>query len=348
MRAVITMIDGINEIKNISMKKAYERKCNPLILDKMQAAELGQEPNYLLISPLDRSPQDLDLLGMSQGDAFHATRVPGQPLPSPEDSPFLFAGPGSYFSDFQNKQGIIITFEMEESSHIISKSLENIANHPDLSGIPIIGLEVDYDKGRASLIAHGHGRSYESETNLLSCLTQPNQIDEKTLSILCSDSRVRPPNTPEGMSMSIQSLGGFIPSYSSESAEAHQLDLFLHDWTEKHRDSLRILIIAHGAFEGEGTHCGAAQSSLEHVSSDNTYLNQVLTKINVDVNSSRTEIDSTPEERAISMANTTKTNLMTYPSIQRMINQGLDITEAVQILIMDTVTNVLSEFEEAN
>ena len=105
------MISLLNEIRNLSQKKFNERKDDPDLFSKMQTALMGQEPKFLLISPINRSAQDLDLLGFEQGDVFNATRVPNMIIPISEQSPFLFGGPASYYAQFPKHDGIIVTFE---------------------------------------------------------------------------------------------------------------------------------------------------------------------------------------------------------------------------------------------
>lgn len=217
----------INRIVEISEELSRERRKDPDLVSRMEIALQGQFPQYLMISPINRGSQDLQLFGMAMGDAFHGTRVPGMPLLAPERSRILYGGPVAYNQEFPDKRGVILTFEQDEPESTIKESLDNLTRHPDIKGIPAIVFRVDYEQGRARIMVHGKGRNYELENRLLSRLRRPESLDTSTLVLSCSDSRVRPPVTPQGIPMAIQTLGGYVPKYSGADDETLQLAAIL-------------------------------------------------------------------------------------------------------------------------
>ncbi|MGY5854123.1 MAG: hypothetical protein RTU92_11190 [Candidatus Thorarchaeota archaeon] len=339
----------LNELTNISKANRNKREENPKLLEKMNAAELGQDPDYLLISPINRGAQDLDLLVVEQGDAFHATRVPGHPILVSELSPFLFGGPAAYYSYFDHRRGVVATFEQDDPLDLITESIDNIAKHPSLTGLPIIGLRVDYDRARASLVVHNKGRSYANENLLLSRLAMPQEIDPNTLEIICSDSRLRPPTTPSGLPVSIQTLGGYLPPYSVEQmGETYQLDSFFTDWLTDEPFNKQIVIVAHGSFVGEGASCGAATELLSPDTHPDNTLNMVLQSMRANISPYESSPLKHVEDSARSIAEATKRNLTTYPAFVGAITLGADFDDLVKVVLMDTVTNeIILPNEEA-
>ncbi len=337
----------LDELADISKENRAKREENPKQLERMQAAESGQDPDYLLISPINRGAQDLDLFVVEQGDAFHATRVPGQPILVPELAPVLFGGPAAYYSYFDKKRGVVATFEQDDSLDIITASIDNIASHPSLQGLPIIGLRVDYERARASLVVHNKGRSYEDENLLLSRLALPQKADENTLEIICSDSRLRPPATPSGAPFSIQTLGGYIPPYSvKQSGETYQLNSFITDWIADEPFDKQIVLVAHGAFASAGASCGAATELLSPDTHPDSTLDMVLNAMRLNIKPHQLANPRHAEDSACNIAEAAKRNLSAYPALAKVRTIGVDLDELIQIVLMDTVTNEIIPIED--
>ncbi|MHA1768919.1 MAG: carbonic anhydrase [Candidatus Thorarchaeota archaeon] len=330
----------INEMIDLSEKVADKRKKDPSLIERMESAAQGQSPRFLLISPINRSSQDLELLDMEIGDAFHATRVPSVALPPPTKSPILFAGPASYNHGFAEKRGVILTFEFDEPLEIIRESIENLAKHPDLRDLPVIALRVDYDRGEARLTPHGKGRDYAGENWVLSRIQKPSHLDENTLVLICSDSRVKPPLTPAGLPMAIQTLGGFVPPYFSEDDESALLNAFFERWLRLDESTRHILIIGHGAFKTEGPPCGAAKASLEPSNVTSGLLRSVIQQIDDEASAFEESQPASPEDRVVALASAIRHNLLSYPAVRRYIENAHD--DLIGSLFMNTVTNVLS------
>ena len=330
----------INKLVNISQKLADERKKDPELLARMESASLGQAPRFLVISSIRRSSQDLQLLNMGMGDAFHATRVPNQPLLFPDIAPHLFKGPASYHKLFPGKKGIIVTFDEAESEVIIRETITNITRHPDLDNIPIIALKVDYNSVRASLIPHGKGRDYKTENWILSRIRKPDILDDDVLVLICSDSRVHPPHTEKGVPMAIQTLGGYVPMFTGYDDETRQLNSFFENWLSGSPVEREILIVAHGNFEGEGPSCGAATISLNPNEAPSNTLYAIVKDLHNAAQQFESESPNTPEERVKSLCHATRHHLMSYPSIFTAYKSGL---LSIDYLFMDTVTNVLHQ-----
>ena len=329
----------INRIVDLSEKLSDRRKKDPALAERMEVAAQGQSPRFLLISPINRSSQDLQLLDMYIGDAFHATRVPSKELMNHRRSPVLFGCPASYNYGFSEKRGVILTFEMEESPEIIRDSIENLAGHPELNDLPIIALKVDYDKGEARLAPHGKGRDYEAENWILSRITKPETLDENTLVLICSDSRVHPPETPQGLPMSIQTLGGFIPRFSGHEDETEQLNEFFGKWLERASEP-RVLIIGHGAFKTPGPPCGAGNASLTPDTVKSEILHPIISQLSEAASNFENEPPRTAEERVVSLSSAIRENLLSYPSIIEYLSRTN--ANLIDTLFMNTVTNVLS------
>ncbi len=329
----------INKMVELAEELSRERRKDPELASRMELAAHGQFPRFLLISPINRSAQDLQLFGMIMGDAFHGTRVPGKPLLPPRKSPFLFGGPAAYNRDFPNERGVILTFEYDEPDAVIRESLDNVVLHPDLKGIPVLAFRVDYELGRARIIPHGKGRSYETENQMVSHLRRPDEIDAETLVLLCSDSRVHPPETPYGLPMAILTLGGYIPKYTGLDDETLQLNEFFTEWLSSDSISRHILIVGHGNFEGEGHSCGAAQASLNPTSVKNQFLFFVVAELQSATKQFESPTSENAEERVKSISLAIKEHLLSYPAVRKYANTHL--SDFIDILLMDTVSNTL-------
>jgi carbonic anhydrase len=335
----------IDRIAQLSEKTAEDKKNNPETAERMRIAKKGQAPRFLIISPIHRSSQDLQVLRFAQGDAFHATRVSGFPLLFPEAEMHLFAGPAAYNRQVPEKTGVILTFDMDESMDIIRESIDSVSKHEDINDIPIIVLRIDYVKGTARLVPHRFGRNYEIENYILKRISQPNVLDDDTLVIVCSDSRVVPPVTPNGVPMAIQTLGAHLPVYNPDNEETLQLNEFFKEWLSNDTRERRIIAVAHGNFEGEGHHCGAGSASLHPETVHGKYLKDVIDNIVHDAGPFESEPAQTAEERVISIGNATLSNIRSYPAVQDAIENGAAHDEFMRILKMDTVTNIVSPYD---
>lgn len=334
----------LNELVQHSNKLAEEHRKDPAFAARMELASQGQFPKYLLISPITHSSQDLQVFNMNMGDAFRATRIPGHALPTPKLSPFLFQGPASYNHDFPDQKGVIVTFEKEESLEIIRETIDNICLHPDLQGLPIIAFQVDYQTGRVRLIVHSKGRSYEYENRLLAHIRRPDQVDNDTLVLICSDSRVCPPITTHGHPLSIQTLGGYIPAFTEKPDETEQLNEFFEKWVSSTDNPKQIVIVAHGNFEGEGPSCGAGIGSLDPARIRNPSLKLVMEELNRAARDHETHPPESPEERVITLSKVTRAHLLTYPAIA---DAHSVFQLAIDELVMDTVTNTLHQLDDS-
>jgi len=330
----------INKLVEMAEKLSEERKKDPELSARMDEAAQGQAPRFLMISPILRSSQDLQLFDMKMGDVFHGTRVPNKPLLHPSQSPVLFSGPASYNHEFPDRRGVILTFDHEEPEDIIRESLENVSKHPDLDELPVIVFRVDYENGRARIIPHGKGRDYEAENWLLSRVKRPDEIDTNTLVLICSDSRVHPPVTPRGLPMAIQTLGGYIPPYTGLNDETLHLNNFFEDWLSQEERTRQIIVVAHGNFEGEGPSCGAGTASLHPDDISNKTLRSVIVELDNAAKPFESVPPNTPEDRVKSLSSAIRQNLLTYPAIK--INTNSKSSDFISILLMDTVSNVLT------
>jgi carbonic anhydrase len=334
----------INKLVEIAVKRSEERKKDPELSARMDEAIQGQAPRFLMISPIKRSSQDLQLFDMKMGDVFHGTRVSNKPLLPPTQSPVLFAGPAAYNQEFPEKRGVILTFDQDEPEGIISESLENVALHPDLDELPIIVFRVDYEQGRARIVVHGKGRNYEAENWLLSRINRPDPLDSDTLVLICSDSRVHPPVTPKGLPMAIQTLGGYLPKYTGSNDETLQLNMFFENWLSRENGFQHIIVVAHGNFEGEGPSCGASTASLEPEVIPNKILQSVILELENAARPFESNPVITPEDRVKSLSSAIRENLLTYPAVRTVTDSKP--FEFIKILLMDTVSNVLSTTED--
>lgn len=324
-------------------KLAEGRKKDPELSARMDEAAQGQAPRFLMISPITRSSQDLQLFDMKMGDVFHGTRVSNRPLLHPSQSPILFAGPASYNQEFPEHRGVILTFEQQEPESIIRESLENVTKHHDLDEVAVIVFRVDYENGRVRIIAHGKGRDYEAENWLISRVQRPDELDTDTLVLICSDSRVDPPITPRGLPMAIRTLGGYLPPYSGKNDETLQLNDFFEEWLSQEKHSQNILVIAHGNFEGEGPSCGAALDSLNPVNIPNKILQSVIIALENAAKPFESIPAKTPEDRVKSLSSAIKQNLLSYPAINTVVSSKSP--DFISTLLMDTISNVLATDE---
>ncbi|MDH4212791.1 MAG: hypothetical protein OEV85_02620 [Candidatus Thorarchaeota archaeon] len=330
----------INQIVELAKELSNERRKDPELVSRMELAAHGQFPRFLLISPIDRSSQDLQLFDMVMGDAFHGTRVPRMPLYPPDKAPFLFGGPAAYNRGFSNERGVILTFELDEPEAIIKDTLDNLVLHPDVKGIPILVFRVDYELGRARIIPHGKGRNYEAENYLLGHLRKPDKVDTDTLVLICSDSRVHPPETPSGLPMAILTLAGYIPRYTGSDDETHQLNEFFSEWLSTSSSSKHILIVAHGNFEGEGHSCGAAQESLDPTNVKNSFLRYVVSELQLVATQYENHILKSAEERAKTISLSIREHLISYPAVKEFADTNP--SDFIDILLMDTISNTLT------
>jgi carbonic anhydrase len=330
----------IKKIVRIAEEASGGMRTDSELASHVEATVQAQFPRFLMISPIDRSSQDLQLFGMVRGDAFHGTRVPRMPLLLPASSHFLLGGPAAYNREFPKERGVILTFEQDEPEEIIRESLDNLMIHPDIKGIPIIAFRVDYELGRARIIPHGKGRNYEAENRLLAHLHRPDVVDENTLVLMCSDSRIHPPSTPQGLPMVIQTLGGYIPKFTQRKDETSQLNEFFAEWLSTKSNPRHILIIVHGNFEGEGPSCGAALASLNPDSVKNPLLNSVITELQMVATQFEDHSPRNAEERVKALSLAIKENLLSYPPVREFVNANP--RGFIDILLMDTVTNAVS------
>ena len=330
----------INKLVEIAEKLSEERKKDSEFLDRIGKAAHEQAPRFLIISPIRRSSQDLQLFNMKMGDVFHATRVSNKPLLPPNESPILFAGPAAFNREFPEKRAVILTFDIEEPEAIIRESLENLILHPDLEGLPIIVFRADYEQGRVRIVPHGKGRDYEDENRLISQVNRPDELDTHTLVLICSDSRIDPPVTPRGLPMAIRTLGGYIPQYTGLEDETLYLNNFFEDWLSQKEGTQQILVIVHGNFEGDGPSCGAGMASLSPADISNKMLRSVLVELENAAKPFEPVPANTPEDRVKSLALAIRQNLLTYPAINtNPISKTVDF---IRTLLMDTVSNVLT------
>jgi len=335
----------LNRIATISEHLARTREKDPELKRLMDIAAQGQSPRYFIISPIDRSSQDLHLLQFQQGDAFGGTRVPRMSLPSPKESPILFAGPAAYTSNFPERDAIIITFEQNEVADTMERSLDSINKHPALAGVPIVALKIDYLSGDVEIIQHEYSRALEEEESVLKRVDHPNYLDNSLLTVLCSDSRIRPPESPLGVSMSIQTLGAFVPKYDSNITESLQLDTFFSRWLSDGDNEKQILVVIHGNFEGMGPSCGAGCASLELDAIEDSHLHFAICALCESVENLEQVCAKDPEERVVNVGRATIENLSSYPAIQNHEESLRGDNQFIEMMKMDTVTNVVRQID---
>lgn len=335
----------IRKLSKISEAFANERRNSPEALKRMEEASRGQSPDLLVIPSIRRGMQDIQLLGIKQGEAFFGTRISGFPLMEPDYAPTLAASPIAYNCKFPNNRGILLTFERNEPDELIRQSIDAVSSYPGAEGVPIVGIRVDYDSGRGRIVVHGKGRDCGLENQLLSRFSIPNPLDDLLLVVLCSDSRIQPPSTSAGAPMVIRTLGGYVPPFSGSDDETRQMNAFLSDWLSSRPDEKRMLVMAHGSFEGEGPSCGAGMASLAPAEHPSSILEMAILSLAAAAGQFEEVPAKTAEERVLSIARATKRNLFCYPAVSSLEEQGLELEALVDIALMDTVTNIVSERE---
>lgn len=324
-----------------SKQLAGERERSFKLKTRMEAAAKGQNPHILMISPVHKSGQDCSLLGLGQGDAFWATRLPKASLLGSEESSFLFGGPAAYFGHFSGTLIAAITFESDEPDDVIQESMSALTQNEHLKKAHILGLQQD------STGSYRHVGEVKFTDRLLASVlvrrnVTPPVIDEKVLVVLCSDSRLLPPCTSSGVPMVIRTLGGFIPACDDASRETRDLDDFLAGWLENDPSDKRIVVIAHGHTTNEAAVCGAAKASLNPSELADGLLQAILQRIWDDAKRADWSHDATPYDRAIAIAKATRENLGTYTEIRELQRKRLLPSNFVQLAFMDTVTGLLA------
>lgn len=144
--------------------------------------------------------------------------------------------------------------------------------------------------------------------------------------------------------MAIQSLGGYIPPYSGKNDETLQLNSFFEEWLSKEMNDPHILIVAHGNFEGEGQSCGAAEASLNPGEITDSILYSVIVELETATRSFETSPAQSAEDRVKSLSLAIRENLLTYPAVR--MSSDTKSSDFIQILLMDTVSNVLFTAED--
>ena len=305
----------IRKLSQLSEALAEERRNSPDGIRRMHEASCGQSPDLLLISSIKRGMQDIQLLRLKQGEAFFATRITGFPILESDHSTILAASPAAYNCKFPLNRGIVVTFEIDEPDEILSQSVDTISSFPGSERIPIAALRVDYESGQALAFNHRKTRDVGLENSLTLRLSTPAPLDDSLLVILCSDSRLQPPRTPKGAPMVIRTLGGYIPPFSDCDDETRQMNHFLSNWLSSQPFSKRILVTAHGSFQGEGPSCGAGTASLSPVVSPSNALDIAIAQLSEAAREFEVTPADTPESRVLSIAQATKRNLFRYPAL---------------------------------
>lgn len=335
----------IRRLSKISENLVEERSNSTEGLKRMQEASCGQSPDLLIIPSIRRGMQDVQLLGIKQGEAFFATRIPKYPILASESSLIFVASPAAYNCKFPCNRGIVLSFELDESDELVRRSIEALSSYPGIGELPIAAFRVNYESGLGSIIAHERARHYGFENDLLSRFSAPEPLDDSLLVILCSDSRLQPPRTSKGASMSIRTLGGYVPPFSGRGDETNQLNDFLSNWFSSRPEEKRILVMAHGSFEGDGPSCGAGTASLTPTEHPSNLLESAIHQIAKAAMQFEAAPAATPETRVLSIAKATKRNLFRYPALCSLAEQHIELEEIVDIALMDTVTNVITEME---
>lgn len=311
---------------------------------RMQNAAKGQNPRIFVISSIQKCGQDNQILGLGQGDAFWATRVPGFPLPAPEESPFLFGGPAAYSSHFHGKVMAVITFDSDEPDSVVQESISVLSENENLRVPHIIGLQLDSVSGHYRSVGQGKLMDRAVAGVLTRQYSEPLEIDEGVLVVLCSDSRLLPPMTSKGAPMTIRTLGGFIPSYDESLPETMNLDDFLTRWLEQDSSEKRIVAMAHGNPDADAAACGAAKASLDSSEIADSFLRSIVEQIGDDAMRADSSHETTAHSRAIAIAKATRRNLGTYPAISAITKKRILLSEVVQLAYMDTVTGILTPY----
>ena len=143
--------------------------------------------------------------------------------------------------------------------------------------------------------------------------------------------------------MAIQTLGGYLPEYTGTEDETQQLDKFFEDWLSQKEGTQHILVVAHGNFEGEGPSCGAGQASLNPQDIPNDLLRSVIVELEDAAKPFEIVPANTAEDRVKSLSSAIRKNLLTYPAVSAIAE--LKSPNFIEVLLMDTVSNVLSTTE---
>jgi hypothetical protein len=141
--------------------------------------------------------------------------------------------------------------------------------------------------------------------------------------------------------MGIQTLGGYLPAYTGEPDETDYLNGFLGHWLSNRIDAKHIILVAHGNFEGEGPSCGAGKASLGPESVSGHRLRAVIEVLSNEAIRVEEHPAGSPEDRVRSIAEATRRNILSYPSVAEHTDAAFDTTEFIQTVLMDTVTNAL-------
>lgn len=308
---------------------------------RMERAARGQNPHILMVSPINMSGRDCSLLGLGQGDAFWATRLPKVSLLGPEESPFLFGGPAAYFGHFSKGGFAVVTFESDESDDVVRKSVFALAQNEHLKEHHVTSLQLDSEGLYQPVGKIRFADRFVADLSARRNVTPP-QTDERVLVVLCSDSRLLPPQTVKGVPMTIRTLGGFIPPYDDASRETHDLDDFLSGWLQDDASEKRIVIVAHGHMTNEAAVCGAAKASLDSSQLADEFLQSIVERIGDDAKRADWAHEATPYARAIAIAKATKQNLATYSAVHLLEKNRFLSSEFIQLAFMDTVTGLLA------
>ncbi|RDE10955.1 MAG: hypothetical protein C4K47_10800 [Candidatus Thorarchaeota archaeon] len=323
-----------------SRQLAEERERSFRLRAGMELAAKGQNPHILVVSPIHKSGHDYILLGLGQGDAFWATRLPRTRLLDSDESPFLFGGPAAYSSQF----GIVfavITFESDEPDDVVQESVSAFTQNEHMRAAHVIGLQMD-PTGSYRLVGEVKFRDRILARLLAARRRRPSETDHNVLVVLCSDSRLLPPSTSSGIPLMIRTLGGFVPALDDASRETQELDDFLAHWLEEEPSRKRIVVIAHGHATNEAAVCGAAKASLNPSELTDESLQLIVKRIANDAKRADRAHDATPYGRAIATARATRENLRTYTAIREFERKRLLPSEFIQPAFMDTITGVLA------
>ncbi|MHA1928291.1 MAG: hypothetical protein ACTSV2_06900 [Candidatus Thorarchaeota archaeon] len=333
----------VGNLAEIASNEFEIRNGQPNSRSSMKLATITQVPEYLLVSSIDRNGQDIELLGLGQGNAFCGTRVPNHAVLPPEKFQYFLGAPAEYNKHFPVNKAVILTFDPSESQDVITTSIQNIAANPDLKEVPIVSLSVNYDDGLVSVIEHNYTRDTTLESKLVGCSTRPRPVDRNVLTLMCSDSRIIIPRTDFGVTMNIRTIAAHVPKYSFKEDETAQLNNFLSDWLLAKPIERQIAILFHGNHVHSGAVCGGAKASLNPESIHEGTLRTVVNTLAHDVPSREVETSNTPNSRAQSLAFGIKENLLSYPAVSKAIENGFNIDTQIMVAFLDTVTGEISE-----
>jgi hypothetical protein len=308
----------------------------------MNLSTKTQVPEYLLISPIDRNGQDLELLGFDQGHAFCGSRIPGKSILDPEKFSFLVGAPAEYNHHFPFNKAVVLTFDWNEPMEIISTTIQNVAKIPQVQEVPIVALKVNYEDGLVEVVQHGGNRSEAIETELASKAVRPSAADRDVLVFTCSDSRIVPPRTTHGLSMNLRSIGGFVPTFSGSEDETAQFNSFLENWLLSKPKDRRMVLLAHGSHDHGGAVCGGAKASLDPSGLHEGTLKSVVKTLQNEGLTHEAQPHNNPNTRALALDVAIKKNLLTYPAISKAVEAGFDAEKQIDIAFIDTVTGCIT------